>query len=53
MGKAQGTGPGGRIVAADVQKLIESGGGGDESALAAHESAAAPSAVGALPENEL
>ena len=27
VGQAQGTGPGGRIVAADVQKLIESGGG--------------------------
>ena len=45
VGRAKGTGPGGRIVAADVQQLIESGGGeaeagapaAPEAATAAHE----------------
>ena len=40
--KAKGTGPGGRVVAADVQQLIESGGGAEA------ESAPAPDAQAAV-----
>lgn len=42
--RAQGTGPGGRIVAADVQKLIESG-GGEAAPEAAPEAPAEPDAA--------
>ena len=44
--QAQGSGPGGRIVAADVQKLIESGGGTDRQQ-ASKASAAADAGAGA------
>ena len=43
--KAKGTGPGGRIVAADIQTLLESGGGEAPSEAASPEASSAPAEV--------